>query len=196
MANFNAPVRASLGEPVPAGGGRPLPPQKRVSRRAAFSWATGGDQNLFHGTAAPSARDILQRGVRTNERPLQSQGPGFYVTPSESRAGAYAERASGLQGGASPVTLGVRVSPSKGISLKHEELLNVGRQFRRKHGDTPGVGEKSDAYLGNVALRQKGYDYLHIQEGPRSWLSRPGAETDFGVVLSPRAIKSVNDLSE
>lgn len=193
MVKIGTPIGAGFGEAVSAlGSGQPAT-RGHMSRRAVFEDATTGPQRVFHGTAESGAESILSRGVRTGHRFGQSQGPGFYVTPSEQHAEQYAERASGMQAGADPAVLAVDVTPEKGISLRHDELVNIGRQFRRKHGERPGVQNKPDAFLGNVALRQKGYDYLHINAGPRKIAGDPetAAETDFGIVLNPKIVSSV-----
>lgn len=185
-------IKASFGEPVPAGGPPiDLPPTPVRSRRAEFKWATDGSQRVFHGTSERNAAAIANQGVRTNARPLQSQGPGFYTTPDYGQAAEYAERAASM-GGGDPSIVEANISPTKGISLKHNELANIGSQFRRKHGERPGVQNKSDTFLGNVALRQKGFDYLHMQEGPQRDERTPGAEVDFGIVLNPKIVKDVS----
>ena len=126
----------------------------------------------FHGTDRESAENIVTQGARTNFRGIQVHGPGFYVTAGDT---------SGYARGADPQEVGMLLKAENPIVLRHHEIRNIGAKFRAK-AEKP-LDQYSDADLGNIALRRKGHDYIHIIEGKDR---RP---TDFGVVLRPKAIK-------
>lgn len=131
---------------------------------------------VAHGTDASSAQNIAERGVRTNFRGIQVHGPGLYVADIDGGADKYAR-------GANPQVVAMHVLPNKPIALRHNELANIGSKFRGKSGRS--LEQFSDAALGNIALRQKGHDYIHIIEG------KNGMPTDFGVVTKPTAVNEI-----
>lgn len=134
--------------------------------------------DVAHGTDASSVQDIVNRGVRTNFRGIQVHGPGLYVTDlDDGSADRYAR-------GSNPQVVGMHILPNKPIFLRHSELTNIGAKFRGKSGRS--LEQFSDAALGNIALRQKGHDYIHIIEG------KNGMPTDFGVVTRPTAINEIH----
>lgn len=136
-------------------------------------------KDWFHGTDSKSADDVAQR-QRADFRGIQVHGPGFYVTPNEEHAKEYAKSK-----GTDPVVQSGIPMVEKGVSLSHRELSNIGSQFRKKNPNVSGLIH--DAALGNIRLRQKGYDFLHVNEGAH------GDPIDVGVILRPNKWLAMED---
>lgn len=149
-----------------------------VSRSEGFLEEVAS-KDWFHGTDARSADEVAQR-QRADFRGIQVHGPGFYVTPNEDHAREYARS----KGDDAVVQAGIPMV-EKGISLSHAQLANIGAQFRRKNPDVPGL--MHDAALGNIRLRQKGYDFLHVNAGAY------GDPIDVGVILRPNKWLPIED---
>lgn len=140
-------------------------------------------KDWFHGTDSGSA-DSVARSQRADFRRSQSYGPGLYVTPNEESAASYA-RGAALVSRQDPVVQAGVPEVSKAISLTHRQLDNIGRQFRRKHPTSS--EEVTNTSLGNISLRTKKYDFLHINEDEH------GDPVDVGVILRPKKWLALED---
>lgn len=143
------------------------------------------DRVWYHGTDHRSA-DAISEGQKADFRGLQQSGPGMYVTPWFDNAEAYARSAAKYRGSDVPVVQAGEPRMEKPISLTSLELRNIGRQFRRKNPSVP--DQYSEADLGNIALRKKGYDFLHINT------NASGDHPDTGVILRPKRWTPIEDI--
>lgn len=132
----------------------------------------------FHGTDHRSA-EAISANQKAEVGPLQQYGPGMYVTPDWFNAETYARMAAKSRGSDVPIISEGSPKMDKPISLKATELETIGKNFRRKN---PRVSEDwSDTALGNIALRKKGFDFLHVAENVS------GSHNDTGVILRPKS---------
>lgn len=133
-------------------------------------------RDWFHGTDQTSA-DAVANKQRADFRGVQVHGPGFYVTPSMDNASVYARAKAWGGGGAPVVQEGIPMTRNP-VQVTHRQLIGLGQQFREQH---PHMADSAipDAHLGNLALRQRGHDFMHVTEGVH------GDATDVGVVLRP-----------
>jgi len=135
------------------------------------------DREWHHGTTVRGDRSIRSKGARATftDNP-QTQGPGFYVFGDHESA---IDHALDITDGThdDPAVQSGHVGPTFPMSVTHRHLERLGRQFREAN---PRVSTYlHDAALGNIALRQKGVDFLHVTE------NHHGDPADYGVILSP-----------
>lgn len=132
------------------------------------------DTEWHHGTTKENAYAIDDSGVRTNVRGIQVHGPGFYVTPDWETAADYAHAGDRKD----PTIISGFAEAKHPVAVSHHQLVRLGAQFRTEHPHYQ--GSMDDVALGNIALRQRGHDFMHVTEG------KYGTPTDVGVVLRPK----------
>jgi hypothetical protein len=132
----------------------------------------------MHGTDERSADNIWDSGQRADFRGIQKFGPGFYVTPHQDHAEAYADSAASYRGAKGVIQHGVPLTDNP-IEVSYHDLENIGRQFKEQHPN-PGAQDLPDAHAGNIALRQRGHDFMRVTHGP-GW-----EPIDVGVALRPK----------
>ena len=135
------------------------------------------ERDWYHGTSGFHDENIRRKGARVGftDSP-QTQGPGFYVFGSEEKARAHALDVADSSY-ETPVVQTGHAGPVFPMRVAHSDLERIGRQFRR---DNPRVHPLiHDAALGNISLRQRGVDFLHVTENHNY------APVDYGVVLRP-----------
>jgi hypothetical protein len=141
-------------------------------------------RDWFHGTDEAGQESIELRGARTDFRGIAVHGPGFHLTPDKEQAENYAEEAADRTYNAPKVVYG-RVNAQNPIEVTHNQLERLGRQFRSNHPNLSPLIH--DAAAGNIALRQRGHDFMHVTE------NGAGDPIDVGVVLRPHAFEAQGD---
>jgi hypothetical protein len=142
------------------------------------------NRDWYHGTDQESAHAVAQ-SQRADFRGVQVHGPGLYVTPSKESASVYARaKAWGGERSAPTVQSGIPMTNNP-VSVTHRQLIGLGQQFRDQHPHLK--SDLPDAHLGNIALRQRGHDFMHVTEGVY------GDPTDVGVVLRPNKWMALED---
>lgn len=133
------------------------------------------ERDWYHGTDEPSIQS-LDRRQYADFRGIQVHGPGFYITPRFEHAEQYARDRAEHSGSQPVVQSGWPVTNSP-VQMTHRGLTMLGQQFREEHPHVSGM--LHDAALGNISLRQRGHDFLHVIEGVY------GDPIDVGVILRP-----------
>lgn len=140
-------------------------------------------RDWFHGTDQEGA-DEVARSQRADFRGIQVHGPGFYVTPNVEQAAEYARNRAEYSGRAAVIQSGIPMIENP-VQVTARKLEGIGRQFRQAH---PHVSDlMHDAALGNIALRQRGHDFMHVVEGVY------GDPIDVGVILRPNKWLAMED---
>jgi hypothetical protein len=78
--------------------------------------------DLFHGTDAISAADIVQGGINQTEASMTGGGDVFWTTTSQGDATIYAEVSPGVLNGGSPAVVGITL-PQGGLQAAIESGL-------------------------------------------------------------------------
>jgi hypothetical protein len=158
--------------------------QEFTSSRARPLQEEVANRDWFHGTDSGSADSVATR-QRADFRGVQVHGPGLYVTPDFDNATTYA-RAKAYGTGKAPVVQSGIPMTENPVSVTHRQLVGLGQQFREQH-PSPANQSVPDAHLGNLALRQRGHDFMHVTEGVY------GSPTDVGVILRPNKWMALED---
>jgi hypothetical protein len=129
----------------------------------------------MHGTDEETADSLHKHDAGFHG--LQVHGPGLYVTRNRDHAEQYA-RATAQSTGKRPVVQYGTIHSENPVSVTHRQLVGLGQEFREKHPESSEM--HSDATLGNLALRQRGHDFIHVHEGVY------GDPIDVGIIVKPR----------
>jgi hypothetical protein len=134
------------------------------------------DENEWmHGTDEDTANDLHKHD--SGFHGLQVHGPGLYVTRNRDHAEQYAKATAQFSGKRPVVQYGV-VHSENPVSVTHRQLEGLGREFRDAHPG--GNKDYNDAAMGNLALRARGHDFIHVHEGVY------GDPIDVGIIVKPR----------
>ena len=117
------------------------------------------DRMTHHGTQE-SQKPRLLRGIRTEFGGTDMFGPAFYTTDSERRAWDYARRAPGGR----PIVVSGYVKAQNPVAGTRQNLIDLGREFRRFNPHIPVLERLRPADLGNIALRQADHDVFEVLE--------------------------------
>jgi hypothetical protein len=132
-------------------------------------------QEWMHGTDHRTADELDKHDAGFHG--IQVHGPGLYVTRNRDHAEQYARATAQGTGGHPVVQYGV-VHAENPVRVTHRQLVGLGQDFREKHPSAP--DHYGDAALGNLALRQRGHDFIHVTEG------HYGDPIDVGIIVRPR----------
>jgi hypothetical protein len=132
-------------------------------------------QEWYHGTSGSSARGISRDGQRANVRPQtggNAFGPGLYVTTDFGTASGYAKatRDPAVQRGVPDI--------KNPISVDYESLTALGHHALAKAEEQGHVVNNKLAdprAMGNIELRRRGYDFMHMTDASKSFGGMVGA---------------------
>lgn len=129
----------------------------------------------FHGTEEAAVHSIVDRQM-ADRRGIQVYGPGFYTTDNPEVASHHAV-GRGRMTRREPAVLAGYTEAKNPVSVDQDALAEIGRRWREAnpHIENTSWANADDHTLGNIALRQAGHDYMHIE----------GQSGSVGVVLRP-----------